>query len=244
MAQGWKKPLGPYAVSLRLDTAAPTLRTMQSHHLILFALAGIVLNLTPGPDVLLVVRHALRSGARAGCFAGLGVAAGCLVHVSAGAWGLSALLAGSSQAFAMLKWLGAAYLLYVAWGLLRSALAPVPQSFFADDLVQPMISARSVFLQGFGTNVLNPKVALFFLAFVPQFIPADTTDKPLYFWALGILFTANGLLVSSAYAWGAAWMARRAARLQSALRVLDGVAACMLMAFGIQLALSDAPSTS
>ena len=244
MAQGWKKPSGPSAVSLRLDTAAPPLRTMQSHHLVLFVLAGIVLNLTPGPDVLLVVRHALRSGARAGCFAGLGVAAGCLVHVSAGAWGLSALLAGSSQAFAMLKWLGAAYLLYVAWGLVRSALAPAPQSFFVDDLVQPMISARSVFLQGFGTNVLNPKVALFFLAFVPQFIPADTADKPQYFWALGILFTVNGLLVSSAYAWGAAWMARRVALLQSALRVLDGVAACMFMTFGIQLALSDAPSSS
>ena len=217
---------------------------MPTHHIVLFALAGIVLNLTPGPDVLMVVRHALRSGARAGFFAGLGVAAGCLVHVSAGALGLSALLAGSSQAFALLKWLGAAYLVYVALGLLRSALAPAPSSFLAEALVQPMASARSVFLQGFGTNVLNPKVALFFLAFVPQFIPADTTDKPLYFLALGILFTANGLLVSSAYAWGAAWMARRVALLQSALRVLDGVAACMFMAFGIQLALSDAPSTS
>ncbi len=217
---------------------------MQSHHLVLFALAGVVLNLTPGPDVLLVVRHALRSGARAGFFAGLGVAAGCLVHVSAGALGLSALLAGSSQGFALLKWLGAAYLLYVAWGLLRSALTPRSSSFFADSSVQPMVSAHGVFLQGFGTNVLNPKVALFFLAFVPQFIPTDANDKPLYFLALGILFAANGLLVSSAYAWGAAWMARRVAQLQSALRVLDGVAACMFMAFGIELALSDAPSSS
>jgi threonine/homoserine/homoserine lactone efflux protein len=217
---------------------------MQSYHLVLFALAGIVLNLTPGPDVLLVVRHALRSGARAGVFAGLGVGAGCLVHVSAGALGLSALLAGSSQAFALLKWLGVAYLLYLAWGLLRSALTPRPPSFFADSSVQPRVSDRSVFLQGFGTNVLNPKVALFFLAFVPQFIPTEVSDKPLYFLALGVLFTVNGLLVSSAYAWGAAWMARRVALLQSALRVLDGVAACMFMAFGIQMALSDAPSLS
>ena len=75
---------------------------MQSHHLVVFALAGIVLNLTPGPDVLLVVRHALRAGARAGWLAGLGVAAGCLVHVSAGALGLSALLAGSSQALSLI----------------------------------------------------------------------------------------------------------------------------------------------
>lgn len=217
---------------------------MQNHQVILFALAGIVLNLTPGPDVLLVVRHALRSGVRAGFFAGLGVAAGCLVHVSAGALGLSALLAGSSQAFALLKWLGAAYLLYVAWGLLHSALTPRSPSFFANGSVQPVASARSVFLQGFGTNVLNPKVALFFLAFVPQFIPADANDKPLYFLGLGMLFTLNGVLVSSAYAWGAAWMARRVALLQSALRVLDGVAACMFMGFGIQLALADAPSFS
>ena len=198
---------------------------MPTHHIVLFALAGIVLNLTPGPDVLMVVRHALRSGARAGFFAGLGVAAGCLVHVSAGALGLSALLAGSSQAFALLKWLGAAYLLYVALGLLHSALTPAPSSFLPEALVQPMATARSVFLQGFGTNVLNPKVALFFLAF-------------------GILFTVNGLLVSSAYAWGAAWMARRVGLLQAALRVLDGAAACMFMAFGIQLALSEAPSSS
>lgn len=217
---------------------------MQSHHLVVFALAGIVLNLTPGPDVLLVVRHALRCGARAGCLAGLGVAAGCLVHVSAGALGLSALLAGSSQAFVMLKWLGAVYLLYVAWGLLRCALAPTPQSFFADVTRDGMVSARGVFLQGFTTNVLNPKVALFFLAFVPQFIPAEAQGKALYFLALGILFTANGLLVSSAYAWGAAWMARRVALLQSAMRVLDGVAGCLFAAFGIQLALSDAPSSA
>ena len=217
---------------------------MQSHQLVLFALAGIVLNLTPGPDVLLVVRHALRCGARAGFFAGLGVAAGCLVHVSAAALGLSALLAGSSQAFAVLKWLGAAYLLYVALGLLRTALTPKPPSLFADGSLQFMVSARNIFLQGFGTNVLNPKVALFFLAFVPQFIPADANDKPLYFLALGILFTVNGLLVSGAYAWGAAWMSRRVALLQSALRVLDGVAACMFMAFGIQLAIADAPSSS
>lgn len=217
---------------------------MQSHQVIFFALAGLVLNLTPGPDVLLVVRHALRSGVRAGLFAGLGVAAGCLVHVSAGALGLSALLAGSSQAFALLKCLGAAYLLYVAWGLLLSALTPRSPSFFSHSSVQPMVSARSVFLQGFGTNVLNPKVALFFLAFVPQFIPADVNDKPQYFLALGVLFTVNGMLVSSAYAWGAAWMARRVALLRSALRVLDGVAACMFMAFGIQLALSQAPSSS
>jgi threonine/homoserine/homoserine lactone efflux protein len=107
-----------------------------------------------------------------------------------------------------------------------------------------MVSARSVFWQGFTTNVLNPKVALFFLAFVPQFIPAQAQGKPLYFLALCILFTANGLLVSSAYAWGAVWMARRVALLQSAMRMLDGVAACMFTTFGIQLALSDAPSSS
>lgn len=217
---------------------------MPTQQLVLFAVAGIVLNLTPGPDVLLVVRHALRSGARAGFFAGVGVAAGCMVHVAAAAWGLSALLAGSSQAFALLKWLGAAYLLYMAWGLARAALRPAATALFIDTPEPPLGMARSVLLQGFITNVLNPKVALFFLAFVPQFIPGDAADKPMYFLALGLLFTVNGLLVSAAYAWSAAWMAGHVALLQSALRALDGVAACLFMAFGIELALSDAPSST
>jgi threonine/homoserine/homoserine lactone efflux protein len=158
--------------------------------------------------------------------------------------GLSALLAGSSQAFTMLKWLGAAYLLYMAWGLARSALRSEAPTVVTSAFAQAPSGEQNVFLQGFATNVLNPKVALFFLAFVPQFIPADANDKPLHFLGLGMLFTVNSLLVSSAYAWGAAWMARRVGLLQSALRVLDGVAACLFMAFGIQLALSHAPSSS
>lgn len=217
---------------------------MPTQQIFLFALAGIVLNLTPGPDVLLVVRHALRSGVRAGFLAGLGVAAGCMVHVVAAALGLSALLASSSHAFQLLKYVGAAYLLYVAWGLARSALRPAMHGFF-DTATEPLqASGRSAVLQGFGTNVLNPKVALFFLAFVPQFIPSGVVDKPLYFVALGILFTFNGLLVSTAYAWGAAWIARRVDLLQSALRVLDGAAACLFMVFGFELALAQAPSSS
>ena len=84
------------------------------HHLGLFIVAGLLLNLTPGPDVLYIVTHALRSGARAGVVAALGITAGCFVHIVAAAVGVSALMAASATAFAVLKWLGAAYLVYVA----------------------------------------------------------------------------------------------------------------------------------
>jgi len=216
---------------------------MQSQDIFMFALTGIVLNLTPGPDVLLVVRHALRSGALVGVWAGLGVATGCLVHVGAAALGLSALLANAPQAFSLLKWAGAAYLVYVAVGLARAAWTG-SYAWVQADLSQHLANpARTAFFQGLVTNVLNPKVALFFLAFVPQFIPGDVVDKPRYFLALGALFIFNSVLVSSAYALAAAWMTHRAAFLQSTMRWLDALAACIFLTFGIQLALADAPSS-
>ena len=96
---------------------------MDAHHLLLFMAAGLLLNLTPGPDVLYIVTHALRSGARAGMWAALGITAGCFVHIFAAALGVSALMAASSTAFALLKWAGAAYLVYVGG---RMVLARAP----------------------------------------------------------------------------------------------------------------------
>ena len=210
----------------------------------LFIASGVLLNLSPGPDVLYIVSQSLRSGVKAGLAAVMGITAGCCVHMAAAAFGVGLLLATSTLAFNALKWVGAAYLVYMGVQLLWSRATDPAHEALQPPVQVEVVDLKKIFFKGFVTNLLNPKVALFFLAFVPQFIPTDVSDKPLYFLALGILFTANGLLVSSAYAWGAAWMARRIALLQSALRVLDGVAALMFMAFGIQLALSDAPSSS
>jgi RhtB (resistance to homoserine/threonine) family protein len=211
------------------------------HHLLLFMAAGWLLNLTPGPDVLYIVTQSLRAGARAGVVAGLGITAGCFVHVGAAALGLGALLAASATAFTVLKWLGAAYLLWVGFHLLLARAPQATADLRALARQAPDASLRTVFLGGFWTNVLNPKVAIFFLAFVPQFIAPDTADKTLAFVLLGALFNINSVPVNAGWALAAAWMARRDA-VQRGMHWLDRAAGAMFIAFGLRLALSDSPS--
>jgi threonine/homoserine/homoserine lactone efflux protein len=169
------------------------------HELALFMAAVFVLNATPGVDLLLTVTRTLHGGARAGIAAALGINAGCIVHTLAAAFGLAALLAVSATAFAVIKWLGAAYLLWLAWGMARAALrAPAEgaSGAAADAAGLPGAprSAAQEFRTGLLTNVLNPKVALFFLAFLPQFIAADAAHKTLAFLALGAVFVVQGTL--------------------------------------------------
>lgn len=220
------------------------------HHLLLFVAAGLLLNLTPGPDVMFIVANAVRGGWRRGVAAALGIAAGCLVHVTAAALGVSALLLASSAAFTALKWLGALYLVWVGVQMLRGALrADAPESIAdgahpasAGGRFDADFSTAAVLRRGFLTNVLNPKVALFFLAFVPQFIAPGAAHPGAVFLALGLIFTANGLLVCVGWALAAAWAARRAGALQRVMRGLDGVAGGLFIAFGVRLALADLPA--
>ncbi|RYF61305.1 MAG: LysE family translocator, partial [Comamonadaceae bacterium] len=175
---------------------------------------------------------------------GLGIAAGCCVHVVAAALGVGALLAASATAFTVLKWLGAAYLLWMGVRMLRSkpgtGLAAVARDARAATAAATPL--RQVFLGGFWTNVLNPKVALFFLAFVPQFIAPGAEHKTLAFLLLGLLFTVNALPVCAAWALGAAWVARRVGALQQRMHWLDRAAGALFIAFGIKLALTDPPT--
>ena len=214
------------------------------HSLLLFVGAGLLLNLTPGPDVLYIVSRALRSGTRAGIVAGIGITAGCFVHITAAAVGVSALMAASSTLFTALKWLGAAYLLWVGVRMLLSRPSKDPSALVraGADAAGPA-GAKSVFLGGFWTNVLNPKVALFFLAFVPQFIAPDAGNKALAFVLLGLLFNLNAIPVNTGWAVAAGWLARRGT-VRHWMRVLDRVAGAMFIGFGIKLALSDNPLSS
>jgi len=206
-----------------------------------FIVSGVVLNLTPGPDVLFIVNQALRGGVRPGIVAALGITVGCCVHVAAAALGVGALLAMSATAFDALKWLGTAYLLWVGVQLLWARRSPAG-ALDASPVVHVALSGqRAVFLKGLATNVLNPKVALFFLAFVPQFIPPDAADPALMFVLLGAIFNLNGLLVCMAWALVAAWLSGRVAQVQRALHGLDRVAGVLFVGFGLKLALSDAP---
>jgi RhtB (resistance to homoserine/threonine) family protein len=212
-----------------------------AQHLLLFVAAGWLLNLTPGPDVLYIVTNALRSGAKAGVVAGLGITAGCFVHIFAAALGVSALLATSATAFTVLKWIGAAYLLWIGAKILLARSPQATTDLQALARSQPAIPLRKVFLGGFWTNVLNPKVAIFFLAFVPQFIAPDADNKALAFILLGCLFNVNAIPVNSGYALAAAWMARHGA-VQRGMHWLDRVAGVMFIGFGLKLAMSDNPS--
>jgi threonine/homoserine/homoserine lactone efflux protein len=218
---------------------------MALEQLLLFVAAGVLLNLTPGPDVLYIVSQALRSGARAGMVAALGITAGCFVHIIAAAVGVSALMAASSTAFTVLKWVGAAYLVYVGLRLLFSRTGSAMQLEAAGADSTPasgQIHYKSIFLRGFWTNALNPKVALFFLAFVPQFIAPSIEHKPLAFLLLGLLFNFNGLWVNLGWALAAAWLARRVGVVQKSLRTLDRIAGALFVGFGFKLALTTAPS--
>jgi threonine/homoserine/homoserine lactone efflux protein len=218
---------------------------MPIDQLLLFIAAGLLLNLTPGPDVLYVVSNALRGGARVGVVAALGITAGCFVHIFAAAVGVSALMAASATAFTVLKWVGAAYLVYVGLRLLLSKALPAIQ-FEANDAgykrARGQNSLRTVFLRGFWTNALNPKVALFFLAFLPQFIAPSVDNKPLVFLLLGLLFNFNGMWVNIGWALAAAWMARRVDLVQRGMHWLDRVAGAMFVGFGVKLALTDNPA--
>ncbi len=210
-------------------------------HLVLFIAAGWLLNLTPGPDVLYIVTHSLRSGARAGIVAGLGITGGCFVHIFAAAAGVGALLAASATAFNVLKWIGAAYLVWIGVKLLLARAPQITPDLMALAAAEPPRSLRAIWLGGFWTNVLNPKIAIFFLAFVPQFIAPDADNKALAFVLLGVLFNLNAIPVNSGWALAAAWMARRDA-VQRGMHWLDRVAGVMFIGFGVRLATSDNPS--
>ena len=169
-------------------------------HLGAFVLAGLLLNLTPGPDLVYTSTRAGLQGARAGWVAALGIGAGGLVHVTLGALGVSALLATSAAAFTALKLVGAAWLVWLGVRMLvardaRPSDAAAGDAGSVRSAALPRASA-AILREAILVSVLNPKVALFFLAFVPQFIDPSSPRPALAFIALGALFVANGTLVT------------------------------------------------
>ena len=161
------------------------------HDLALFVVSGLLLNIMPGPDSLLIMTRSATQGWRAGSAAALGIGTGTFVHIFAAALGLSAILATSAAAFTVVKMLGAAYILYLAVGMLLSKRG---DGAAAQPLTVAPLPLRRIYAQGILTNVLNPKVALFFLAFVPQFIDANAPHKAAAFLILGAIFNINGML--------------------------------------------------
>ena len=158
---------------------------------LIFALATLMLNITPGNDMLYVATRSTSQGVKAGIVSALGIAGGCIVHLLAAVIGLSAIIANSALAFDIIKYAGAAYLIYLG---VKSILSK--QSKFSINNNVEKKSLSSLFWQGVLTNVLNPKVALFFLAFLPQFIDPDQGNTSLQILLLGLWFNFSGTVVN------------------------------------------------
>jgi len=208
------------------------------HHFALFLLAGLLLNLTPGADMLFIVSRSAARWARAGAVAALGVGAGCLVHVTAAAAGLSALIAASATAFAVVKWLGAAYLVWLGAGLLLARRAGAAAPVAEGAARAPGQTLRAIFLQGMLTNVLNPKIVLFFLAFLPQFVDHAGGAQGWAFLLLGVVFDVNGTLFNLLVAWLAARTRARLGRAQALGAWLCRATGLVFVGLGLRLALA------
>ena len=186
--------------------------------LALFCSAALVVLVIPGPSVLYIVTRSVDQGRRAGLVSVLGTHAGSLVHVAAAAFGISALLVSSSIAFSVVKYFGAAYLVWLG---VRRWRAGESLGLGAD---RPTVPMRHLFRQGFVVSVLNPKTAIFFLAFLPQFVATDRGSVTTQVVVLGVVFIAIGLLSDSAYAVAASSVGgvlRRSLRAHRAERYLS-----------------------
>jgi threonine/homoserine/homoserine lactone efflux protein len=162
--------------------------------LAVFLVASLVLLVTPGPAVLYIVARSIDQGRAAGLVSAMGVASGALFHIAAAALGVSALLMSSAVAFSVVKYLGAAYLVYL--GIRTLLERRQPASLHAPE---PQKLSR-IFLQGVVVNLLNPKTALFFFAFLPQFVDPARWAIPLQILLLGMLFMLMGVFSDSMYA--------------------------------------------
>ncbi|HLQ18902.1 MAG TPA: LysE family translocator [Tabrizicola sp.] len=197
--------------------------------LLAFIPAGLALNLTPGADMMFCLGQGLKSGWRPAMAANFGIALGGMVHTLLAALGLGALLAAHPAAFEAIRWLGVGYLLWLAVGALRSS------PFAAEAKVSPTSAARA-FWQGLMVNLLNPKVILFILAFLPQFVDPSRAILP-QFLTLGLVFSLGGLMVNGAVGIFAGSIGQRVARSAGLAKWLGRISATIFGALALRLAL-------
>lgn len=198
-----------------------------------FAVAGLALNIVPGADMTFVIASAARGGRRDGVTAALGIGAGTLVHISAAVVGLSAILASSQTAFNIIKWVGAAYLLYIAVSLVISGRRQTE----AEAL--PHQTGARLFKAAVLVNVLNPKVALFFLAFLPQFVDPHARVPALQILCLGLWFDFVGTIVNAIIAVVTAATAARIRHVSWVSQAARLVAATAIGALALRLAFAE-----
>jgi threonine/homoserine/homoserine lactone efflux protein len=209
--------------------------------LALFAVAAVTLLVIPGPAVLYIVTRSVDQGRAAGLASVCGVHVGTLVHVAAAALGLSALLVSSATAYHAVRWLGAAYLIWLG---IRRLLANDEDARPEMDRRPHRLGLGRIFAQGVVVNLLNPKTALFFLAFLPQFVDVSRGSVPFQVVVFGVAFVLLGLASDSAYALlastGAGWLRRRPRVARTSRLVSGGV----LISLGLTTALAGSRSSN
>ena len=202
---------------------------------LLFAAASVAFLVIPGPSVFYIVTRSLSQGRRAGVTSMLGVQVGGLVHVVAAAFGVSALIASSAEAFTVVKYAGAAYLILLGVRKLLSAGSEDPEP----ELTRS--SSSRLFWHGVVVNLLNPKTALFFLAFLPQFIDPGAGPVAPQMLVLGTLLVCIGVLSDGTYALLAAHAGRRLRATATARRIVDRVSGGIFVALGVVAAVAGEP---
>ncbi len=204
---------------------------MNNTNIMLFFVASWVLIVTPGPDMLYVITRGIAQGKIAGMLSALGVTFGLFVHTALAALGLAVLLQTSAIAFAVVKYAGAAYLIYLGIKAFKDT-----SSFRLEAKHEP-VSYGTLFLQGMLSNLLNPKIAMFFLAFLPQFVNSERGNVSIQMLALGLTFAFFGLIFLSIVGYFSGrighWLLSRA-NIASNIRWLTG---SVLMGLGVRLAL-------
>ena len=197
-----------------------------------FIVAGLILNVTPGVDLLYITNRSAVQGKKAGVVAALGIGAGCMVHVLAAALGLSVILLSSSLAFSVVKYLGAAYLVYLGLNTFLSLYKKNSQTS-RSSVVLPL---AKIFRQAILINALNPKVALFFIALLPQFVSPTAGNPSLAFFFLGLVFTLNGTLVNILFAVFTSFLAVKLKSSTAFSRLLKSLSGALFIGLGIRLA--------
>lgn len=200
-----------------------------------FVVAGLILNITPGVDVLYITNRSGVQGSRAGVVAALGIGAGCVVHVLAAAFGLSMILVSSALAFSVVKYLGAAYLIYLG----ITTFLSLKQKEGRKSRPSTILPLTKIFWQAALVNILNPKVALFFMALLPQFVSPTAENPALAFLFLGVLFNVNGTLVNILFALFASTLALKIKAGSTLPRLLKPVVGALFIILGIRLALTS-----
>src|SRR5262249_39439817 len=201
------------------------------HHFGLFLAAAILLNLTPGPDNVYILGRRMAQGPEAGIASALGISVGTIFHTCAAALGLSAILATSALAFGTIKLLGGAYLIFLGLRMIlqRSGQLSLPSLFRRR-------TTAAAFRRGVLTNVLNPKVALFFLAFLPQFIDPASGTKVFAFLFLGLTFVTTGTIWCLILAWFASAFSKRLRTNQTVAQWLNRTTGALFVFLGVHLA--------